>query len=232
MLAFVRTAAVLAALLAWTSACGDDGKSAPAQPPDDDDAAGVAAERQDAATALPPEIRYPATKEGLEQLARDLIEAVGADDPTPAEFLAASLQLPDHERWFTEAFGPRLGARLAAEYEPATGRLYQIIPLVAELAGRGQTTIVVERFTSARDRDAVGYQSLALQKMKESTPLFSLRFLDPKHEDRVFHLWSFVHDEGTFRWVGKMKQVADQPPADGEPDVNEIRMRDVPAATP
>jgi hypothetical protein len=42
----------------------------------------------------------------------------------------------------------------------------------------------------------------------------------------VFHVWSFVHHEGTFRFVGKLQRVADRPPAPGKRDPLEFRQSD------
>jgi len=45
-------------------------------------------------------------------------------------------------------------------------------------------------------------------------------------EGEGFHLWSFIHDGDSFRWVGKLKAITGRPPPD--PDPLELRVRSVP----
>jgi hypothetical protein len=42
---------------------------------------------------------------------------------------------------------------------------------------------------------------------------------------RKFHLWSFVHHEGSFRYVGKLRGVAKERTL-GDRDLNEYRLAD------
>lgn len=79
----------------------------------------------------------------------------------------------------------------------------------------GRTAVHAERFADAEQPGAVGYQCLALASMKKRVPLYSVRLTLPDGK-RPWHLWSFVHHAGTFRYVGKLRGVEKRPPpADG-----------------
>jgi hypothetical protein len=188
-----------------------------------------------AADALPP-IRYPASTEGLKQLIGDLMGAIQSGARGRAARLAASLKLPDADGWFRATFGPRLGARLAGDYRPEAARIAELVPLLRSLAEQNRTVIDVARF-DAGAAGAVGYQRRALARMRRKTRLYSARLRRPT--DAVgFHLWSFVHDGTSFRWVGKMKGVAGDNPSPrqsalapyvgdaGVPDLLELRSKD------
>ena len=60
--------------------------------------------------------------------------------------------------------------------------------------------------------------------MKTKKTLYSVRLVDTDRK-RSFHLWSFVHFEGSFRYVGKLSAVAKRWPS-GDLDLNEFRMED------
>lgn len=167
--------------------------------------------------------RYEPTRRDLERLGNELFAAIAAADESRAAAIAESLRLPDHEAWFADHFGDDEAAKLTAEYEPSSRELSQLVALFAELAANGQTEIAVERFDESGDSASVGYQRIAMEAMKKKTPLYSMRIRKPDADD-VFHLWSFVHEDG-FRWIGKLKSLTGEPPAD--PDLLEYRIRDV-----
>jgi hypothetical protein len=196
--------ALALALVLSVAACGDDSGSDKANGGDGTDEA------------------YEATRQDLERLGNDLFTAVTSDDGDGATAIAESLKLPDPAAWFSEHFGDDRGESLANEYAPGARELGQLVTLFTELASNGQTEIAVERFEQAGDADSVGYQSIALEAMKKTTPLYSVRIRKPGADD-VFHLWSFVFDDG-FRWIGKLRSLADADPAD--PDLLEYRIRD------
>lgn len=174
-------------------------------------------------------IVYPATPAGLEGLFTALINAVRSEDQDGIAALTASLELPDHERWFAATFGGELGRRASAEYAPVAGQFMQLARVVEGLIASEQTQISVERFERADDPAATGYQNLALTAMKRATPLYSVRMTTGDQND-AFHIWSFVHQDGTFRWIGKLKALHDGPAAD--PDLLELRASAARAAKP
>jgi hypothetical protein len=209
MLCRVAAALVLAATVSLVGCGGDD--APPATKP--------AAETQPAAApapvVLPVEPSYPDTVQGLEGLMGALVKAVREDDAAETSRLLISLQLPAAEGWFREVFGPELGPTLLAEQEPQrTG----IGWLASHIKGRiesGLVSIRAERFDAPDEPEAAGYQSAALRRMARRVPLYSVRFSTPDGK-KSWHVWSFVHYQGTFRYVGKMRRVADgSPPAQG-----------------
>lgn len=174
---------------------------------------------------------YEETTSGLESLISDLMAASSEGDRATAGMLAQSLQVQEPKVWFAEVFGDDLGGQLVSEYEPVKWQFAQLVDLMAHLQRNGQTEIMVERFDTPDDKAAVAYQALALQRMAKRTPLYSVRAAD-RDRTKVFHLWSFVYQAGWFRWIGKTKSVAREPPpederAEDEPDLREFRLRDL-----
>lgn len=167
--------------------------------------------------------QYEETKNGLEQLFTDMLAAVADDDSARAIELAESLQLKAPEAWFKRVFGDQMGPTLFADYEPLVGSFSSFVTLMKSLLERGQTRFVVERFTKPDDPAAVGFQGMALGRMDRVTPLYSVRAID-RDGSRMFHIWSFVYQDGWFRWIGKNTSVGTKIPKD-EIDVREYRLR-------
>jgi hypothetical protein len=165
---------------------------------------------------------YPATALGLEQLMADLLRTAGGDDEAAGRQLLASLVLPDAGAWFRRRFGDSLGERLAADYQRSAGRIHDMAALFRDLRARQRTRIVVESFDRPGLEGAVGFQDLALQLMRPPDRLFSVRFL-AADEAAGFHLWSFVREDGAFRWIGKLQPLRAAGPARKGPDPAEYR---------
>jgi hypothetical protein len=205
----------IAVALVCLTACGDDGAASTngSTEPEAEPADAAPAVVGDPADAAPP-VTYAESKKALGELIDELLAALADDDRARANRLVESFELMDYQGWFTQHFGDALGSELAASYEPAVGRFDQLLGVLDELVDKGHDQVVIERFTSLTDKDAVMYQNLALRAMKKRAALYSVRLIDPKaaaeDPDRVFHLWSFVHHDGSFRWVGKLKEVAPQ----------------------
>ena len=174
---------------------------------------------------------YEESTAGLKKLFQDMLAAIADRDRRYARHLAKTLVLAEPEAWFKTAFGTRLGEALFAEYEPLTPDFASFADLVTQLHDNKQTRFVVERFNDADSDAATGYQALALKKMRKPVPLYSVRAVDRDNE-RVFHAWSFVYQDGFFRWIGKTRATAsgepDPPEVEGDIDVREYRIRDVP----
>lgn len=217
---------IAAAILA--TACGSEGAG------DDGEAPAVAAEVAPAAEApgaepaADDEIRYGDDPDALEALMGDLGRALTAGDDARTARLLASLRLPDYEAWFAATFGERLGERIAADYRPHHDDIGQLAELLGPLLRAPGLRIDAERFARAGDPAATGYQSAALAVMKAREPLYSVRLATG---DELFHLWSFVHEGGTFRYVGKLSAAAGtRPPRRGR-DPLEFRQRDADRVT-
>ena len=220
-----------ALLLVVLVACSDGdakGKSAPAPTPAPAPAPTPAPPPTPAA---PPEVvlappSYPDTVQGLQDLMGHLVTAIQSDDPKEKVRLLDSLRLPDHRAWFRETFDAKLGDRLADEYQPIHDGIGQLVETLESVVSSGQTVPEAEQFTAPDQTGATGYQAAALKRMVKKTPLYSVRLKSPDGA-RTYHLWSFVHQGGTFRFVGKMKKVEDRaPPKVGGRDVLEYRNSD------
>jgi hypothetical protein len=170
------------------------------------------------------QVAYPDTDAGLKQLAAELLDASRSSDQRRLAVLLESLRLRDPEGWFRAAFGQALGSQLALDYQAVSSEIGQLAPLLSRLSADLQTIITIERYVRPEMPESVGYQSAALARMQNRVPLYSVRFatLDMR---KVFHLWSFVHQDGSFRYVGKMKRTVDAPP-DPTRDLLELRRAD------
>ena len=163
----------------------------------------------------------------LEAEMRSLVDELVRNDERAARQRVAAFQLPDARSWMTETFGPA-GAGLADEYKAVAGQLPQLVDVLHDLVRRGQTRIVVERFTDPADLAATGYQATALTLMRKPVPLYSVRLISEADAgpSGVYHLWSFVYVDGRFRWIGKLRALAAAPrPTEGV-DPLELRVRD------
>jgi hypothetical protein len=209
MLGMVRSSLLLAILPVLLAACGETGSPSVSQ-------AKVEIEELRA-------FAYQETTSGLGKFIADMMAAVKAGDLDRADALAGNLQFESPQDWFREIFGDELGAELYREYVPVRGRLVELTTLLDALQKKGLTRVEVERFTRTDDDASVGYQSEALKRMVKPTPLYSVRLSNPEGTE-VFHLWSFVYQRGRFRWLGKAKKVAPEPPT-GDEDLREYRLR-------
>jgi hypothetical protein len=154
-----------------------------------------------------------------------LVAALQKSDAAQTSRLLISLQLPEAGRWFGDVFGPELGPRLVAEHEPQRAGIGWLASHIKGRIETGLTSIRAERFDGPDNPGAVGYQSAALAAMKRPVPLYSVRFATPDGK-KTWHIWSFVYEAGTFRYVGKMRKVEKSPPpADGR-DPLEYRLSD------
>ncbi len=204
----------LLAMSILAAGCGEEQRSTPSPAP-------VEPTAEPGGPSAP---TYPATTAGLEQLLADLLTAIATDRAHAVE-MAENLALPHPDEWFAATFGDTVGARLASEYQRAIRHFDDLVEVLARLADNGQTRIVVEQFDDADDPSAVGYQSAALAAMVAPLPLYSVR-ISQKSGQQTFHLWSFVYEQGSFRWIGKLQELA-KPAPHGELDLQEFRKRDV-----
>lgn len=155
---------------------------------------------------------YPDSVQGLESLMGSLVSAIQNDDTAEEARLLESMRLEDPKAWFNETFEPRIAERLIAEYEPLNGGIGHLVNALKGPIDAGQTDVKADRFDAPDMQGATGYQQAALAHMKKKVALYSVR-LSTRDGKRTFHVWSFVHHNGTFRLVGKMRDVEEKPPA-------------------
>jgi len=207
----------IAAIFALScSACGGD--DAPSKPKADARAAPDA-------TAKVAEPGYPNNAAGLTALLTDLLAARQAGEKDRTYSLTESLRLRDYETWFNARFGAELGARLTADYKIQFDDILGLADAIESLRDDGRPELSVERFEGSEDTKAVGYQVAALKAMKQPVALYSVR-LRAAGKKKTFHIWSFVHDGKSFRYVGKMKPVA-KAEITKAGDILEFRVADV-----
>ena len=170
------------------------------------------------------EIRYENSNDGLRRLMRDIKTGILAEDEEEIAVLLASLRLEDDESFMKLTFGDKLGATLSAEYKPHREEIGVLAKHLKRKFEDGLSTIETFSFESPDMQTATGYQSAALAEMETKVPLYSVRFLDSDRK-QSFHLWSFVHFEGSFRYIGKLTKVATEKRSGGR-DLNELRIED------
>lgn len=215
------SAAVLAVMAGFLAGCGGDDDAPATSAAPTTPAVGAAT----APVVMPVEPSYPDTTQGLEGLMTALVKAIRDGDEAEKTRLLQSLQLPAADAWFREVFGPGLGPELLAEQEPQRAGIGWLGSHIKDRIDAGLRAIQAERFGAPNQPGSVGYQSEALARMQQRVPLYSVRFAGPDGK-RTWHVWSFVHHRGTFRYVGKMRRAANrQPPVNGR-DLLEYRLRD------
>ncbi|MDF1699812.1 MAG: hypothetical protein P1V36_01440 [Planctomycetota bacterium] len=156
-----------------------------------------------------------------------LIAACKAGEPARAEADARELLLPDAKAWFTHAFGEgdeRVDG-LVKEYAVRGAQVTSLPEAIAERLAAGQTAILTERFIDPADDLATGYQTVALRAMKQPIGLYSLRLMKAEAESG-WHLWSFAHVEGRFRFVGTLLALSAGAASPTVRDLGSIRVKD------
>ena len=144
----------------------------------------------------------PNTPDGLRQVMADIYAAIRDGDSGKSRALVRSLRLGAHDAWFNRVFGTAIGPKLGAEYAEWLPRFETDAAFVA-VVQKGQSDIRVLRFDRADDPAAVGNQKDAMVAMKIFQPLYSVRFVRPG-EQLGMHIYSFVHVDNGFRFVGRM----------------------------
>ncbi|MEJ7598788.1 MAG: hypothetical protein WKG01_12845 [Kofleriaceae bacterium] len=155
-----------------------------------------------------PASTYKDTAASFDQFAQELITAVKDDNKSEFAAIVSKLDLTDPKGWFDKTFGPEAGPRLFAEYEANPMKDWKRgYPELRKLVvDQGRDTITTSRHDSASDEMATGHQSNALRAMKQPVALYRIQLTRPDGE-KSFTLWSFVHQDNQFRFIGKTKQV-------------------------
>jgi hypothetical protein len=144
--------------------------------------------------------RYSDSNDGLKRQVSEIRAAIKAKDQKKIDELLEGLKLPDYERWFRRTFGEAPSAALAAEYKKGFDTWNQLPDFLGYNLEKGDAAITIARVTKPDDQAATGAQQAALKAMKTIVPvaLYAVS-LDGRS------LWSFVHSDGQFRLVGKMR---------------------------
>jgi len=146
-------------------------------------------------------------QEELKVLIEEILQALKAGQNEKASKLVKRFILPNHRSWFSRVFGDEAGAKLSAEYEKTIGQLeFGLISLFGEVVKKDQLLVRINRFKAAGDNEATGLQNAALASMKTPIDLYSVRMVK-FGEKYGTHLWSFVYEDGAFRFAGKMRAV-------------------------
>jgi hypothetical protein len=150
--------------------------------------------------------KYPESADGLAKLTQDVLAALKDGKRDVAASLIKSMVLPKHEAWFVRTFGDEKGKELAGLYAKQAETLeQQITKLFEDQLKQNRTNVKAYKLESADDDNATGLQRQALAAMKEKTPLYGVRMVEPGKELGM-HLWSFAYVDGGFRLVGKLAQ--------------------------
>ncbi len=167
----------------------------------------------------------PDTMEAFHARMEQLLAACRDADTAKGEADARELLLPDPRAWFAHAFGkdhPQLDA-LVKDYED-TAALVPTLPRdIRHQFAIGETQLLAERFIDPDDELATGFQAVALDAATRPIALYSLRLLKPEAE-KGWHLWSFAHVDGRFRFVGHMLPLS---PDSADPDLRQLGSRRV-----
>lgn len=205
---------LLVSLVLALTACEakDDGKPSTGAT----DTAGSGAKPAEPGPAAPATPKtYPATADGLKQQLTDVMAGDAA--------ALADIALPDPKAWFAAHFPARADA-LVAEHGNIPPAAFAALP--AKLKAEGRSALHVECFSAPTDMGANGYQQEALKASAVKTELCSMRATLPG-ETSGFHLFNFVVVNGKWRFAGKMKNAAREPPTDPQMDaISELRARD------
>ncbi|MDA1195440.1 MAG: hypothetical protein O2894_09685, partial [Planctomycetota bacterium] len=138
-----------------------------------------------------------------------LLAACRGDDAAKAEATARDLVLADARAWYERAFGAEHEhlAGLTAEYAQQVAQVQTLPGAIRAQFAEGNTDVLTERFIDPGDELATGFQAVALRAMSAPIALYSLRLIAPGQESG-WHLWSFAHVDGHYRFVGQMHALA------------------------
>jgi hypothetical protein len=150
---------------------------------------------------------YSDTAASFDQFAQTFIGTVKSNKKGEFDTIVGTFDLPDAKGWFDKTFGPEAGPRMLAEYEANPMKDWKRgWPELREMiVDQGRDTIATSRHDNPDDEMATGHQANALRAMKTPVALYRIQLTRPDGE-KSFTLWSFVHDGGKFRFIGKTKK--------------------------
>jgi hypothetical protein len=182
------------------------------------------------AAPLPPEkkidIAYANSADGLKSEFDDFLGTWKTKEGDKARAIMRSLHLADPKSFFKATWGDDAGGFLAGEYDQLSPHMDEMQHVIMDLAKSGATEVKVTRFDNANDSEETTYQAAAIKAMKKPVPLYSVRITAPGHHLGQ-HFYSFIYLDGTFRYIGKTKQLGGTAPADARVDaLAELRLKD------
>jgi len=162
----------LALLCMWLTACGDGGG-------------------------------HTESTDGLRSLMIELTEKAEGDAAAAEKLAQSVIFRDDGAPWYKEHYGEVKGVMLASEYAQTgmTGAA-DLVNLVKAQKAKGKTQFLVEKFSDAKDSNAVGFQQTALETAKKPVVLYSVRIVEPGKQSGQ-HLYNFVYDGG-WKFAGTM----------------------------
>src|SRR6266852_3602410 len=95
---------------------------------------------------------YPESPDGLKNLLQDWLAAIKAGDAAKSAQFLEGFAIPNHEKWFTETFGPTEGVRLEARYVRYRAMFTDWLKKQGERAvTQGKLAVEVKMITNAED---------------------------------------------------------------------------------
>jgi len=153
-------------------------------------------EEPDLASVL--HLSYPDSANGLEKLAKDILEASKKGDTARATALAKSMVLPHPADWYSQTFGDYSGKHEGSSYEASRKNLAnEILGVFTNAQQQGATDVIAKRFEKNCDDEAGENMFGVLESRQEPLPIYELRF---RTIDRFFRLSGIAFVDGAFRY--------------------------------
>jgi TonB family protein len=139
---------------------------------------------------------YPNSPDGLKQFITDIFAAMESGDNDKASALLSTLEIPDHNAWFTNNFGPAEGPRLDAEYTVLAGKPDTIRGHFKYALADGRTEPTVEEVADHNSE----LDRAITDAMAQPFPIYSVKGSSPKEQFPVFIGYFYYADAG-FRFI-------------------------------
>jgi len=190
----------------------------------------VFAQTQAASTPASMQLAYENSARGLKHLIQDALKAAKENNQAKLGELTASMVIPHPESWFSEAFGPQLGAVYARRYAQERARLpADLAGTFSELVAQKFTDVEVLWFTKACDSRADENEYPLLIARQEPEPISAVQL---HHDNLSQTLRFFVYVDGGFRFAGNLQPpgslnsgAAETPAPDAKLDSPRIRIK-------
>lgn len=151
------------------------------------------------ANAAKSKVTYPDSRDGLKQLASDILEAQKENNSSRAEELLESFVLPDYREWYAENFNESAVARVLPAYTTGARRIpAQLANVFLSSFQDGLRNIEALRYDDEKSACSSARAFSAMTARRTQLPLYELRFT---HGDRFRSAFAFAYVDGTFRLV-------------------------------
>ena len=144
----------------------------------------------------------------LKKIFQDMLSDHNTGNADKVKAAVNGLKLAGHEKWFTDNFGADKAKGLIAEYDEMLAVFEQEFGKLLEKAVKnGKSDILVYMSVpGGAMNEATGLQKDAIAAMKNPCPLFTVKLVKPGESSGI-SVWSIVLQDGSFRFVGKMRKV-------------------------